>query len=30
MSAKGELYKEVLVVAAKHSQVWLDSIPAAM
>ena len=27
MSAKGEVYKKVLVVAAEHSQGWLDSIP---
>ena len=27
MSAKGEIYKNVLSVAAKHSQAWLDSIP---
>ena len=26
MSAKGEIYKSVLAVAAKHSQEWLDSI----
>lgn len=28
MSAKGESYKEVLAVAAKYSQEWLDSIPS--
>ena len=27
MSAKGEIYKNVLEVAAKYSQKWLDSIP---
>jgi glutamate/tyrosine decarboxylase-like PLP-dependent enzyme len=27
MSAKGEIYKDVLEVAAKHSQDWLNSIP---
>ncbi|MDP1719840.1 MAG: aminotransferase class V-fold PLP-dependent enzyme [Candidatus Nanopelagicaceae bacterium] len=28
MSAKGEIYKDVLGVAAKHSQEWLNSIPS--
>ena len=28
MSAKGEIYKDVLEVAAKHSQEWLNSIPS--
>jgi len=28
MSAKGEAYKHVLEVAAKHSQMWLDSVPS--
>lgn len=28
MSAKGEVYKDVLQVVVKHSQSWLDSIPS--
>ena len=28
MSAKGEIYEEVLKVAARHSQEWLNSIPS--
>ena len=27
MSAKGEIYEEVLKVAARHSQEWLNSVP---
>lgn len=28
MSATGEVYKDVLGIAAKHSQKWLDSVPS--
>jgi hypothetical protein len=28
MSAEGEIYKDVLAVAVKHSQGWLDSRPS--